>query len=207
MITRNDVTATGIAQLAIIDEYVAGVAHALERISRQQISDAVDVLFDCWQHAGCVYIVGNGGSAATASHMMNDLIRGTWREGTASVRAMALTDNVPLMTAIGNDTQYDRIFSDLLEALWKPHDVLVAISTSGNSPNVLNAVATAQRRALRVIGLCGKKASHLSVLADVVVTVPAELIGQQEDGHMVVNHAIALALRRRIESHPAGTNP
>jgi len=199
VIVRDDHAGSGTAQLAVIDEYVSAVAHALGQLSRRQVSDVVDALFTCWQHAGCIYVVGNGGSAATASHMMNDLIRGTWLEGMRSIRAIALTDNVPLMTAISNDTQYDRIFSDLLEALLQPDDVVVAISTSGNSPNVLRAVAVAQRRKARVIALCGNEASPLWTQADIAVTVPADLVGQQEDGHMVVNHAVAIALRRRIE--------
>jgi len=199
VIVRHDIADPSIAQLEVIEEYVSSLAQALEKLSRPQISEAVDVLFDCWQRGACVYLVGNGGSAATASHMMNDLIRGTWLEGLPSLRAIALTDNVPLMTAISNDAQYDRIFSDLLAALLKPYDVLVAISTSGNSPNVVNAVAVAQRLGTRVIGLCGKKASHLSTNADIVISIPAELVGQQEDGHLVVNHAIALALRQRMK--------
>lgn len=193
----------GVAQVAVIDEYVSAVAHALKGLSRRQISEAVDALFECWRRGGCVYIIGNGGSAATASHMMNDLLRGTRVNGMRPIRAIALTDNVPLLTAISNDSHYDRIFADLLEALLRPEDILIAISTSGNSPNVVQAVAAARRRETRVIGLCGSKTSRLSTQANIVIIMPAELVGQQEDGHMVVNHAIALALRWRIESSGA----
>jgi D-sedoheptulose 7-phosphate isomerase len=182
-----------------IRKYLSEIEQAIREISRDDVTAVVDVLEACWVSGNTTFVVGNGGSASTASHMMNDLNKFTIVPGARRFRAMALTDNVPLMTAWGNDASYDDVFVEPLRNLMNDGDVLIAISGSGNSPNVLRAIEYANGRGT-TIGLCGFPGGKLAVLAKHRVIVPAMSIGQQEDGHLIINHAVATALRARIEA-------
>jgi D-sedoheptulose 7-phosphate isomerase len=162
----------------------------------------VDRLLACWSTGGTTFLIGNGGSAATASHMMNDLLKCTLVPGQPRFRAIALTDNVPAITAFANDISYEEIFVEPLRSLLSPGDALVAISGSGNSPNVIRAIAYAKAMGVTTIGLCGDTGGKLAGLADLSVRIPAARIGQQEDGHLILNHVIALALHERIAALP-----
>lgn len=181
-----------------VERYLSEIEAAIRAIPREDVRAVVDALFSAWSGERTIFIVGNGGSASTASHMMNDLCKFTAAEGRKRIKAIALTDNVPLMTAYGNDVGYDVIFEEQLRALMGAGDVLVAISGSGNSPNVLRAAAYAKKHRATVVGLCGSPGGKLAGMSDLRVIIPAEHIGQQEDGHLILNHAIAMALRERI---------
>jgi D-sedoheptulose 7-phosphate isomerase len=188
----------------LIGLYLAELETAVRNISRGQVRSAVDLLFQAWETRRTVFIIGNGGSAATASHMMNDLNKSTVVSGMARFRSIALTDNVPLMTAVGNDVDYAEVFVEPLRNLLQPADILVAISTSGNSPNIVGAVEYAQEQGAKVIGFCGEPGGKLAAMAHVTVSIPAGRIGQQEDGHMILDHVICAALRERIEQRAIG---
>ena len=181
-----------------VERYLNEVEAAIRGIDRDAARSVVDVLFAAWRGERQIFIIGNGGSASTASHMMNDLIKFTRMENKPHIRAIALTDNVPLITAYANDQGYDDVFVEPLRSLMREGDVLVAISGSGQSPNVLRAAEYARERGSAVVGLCGYPGGRLAELANVRVIVPASHIGQQEDGHLVLNHAFAMALRERI---------
>jgi D-sedoheptulose 7-phosphate isomerase len=182
----------------VIERYLSESEAAIRGIDRDDVRGVVDAIYDAWVADRQIFIVGNGGSASTASHMMNDLAKFTRSEGRRRIRAIALTDNVALMTAYANDQSYDDVFVEPLRTLMREGDVLVAISGSGNSPNVVAAVEYAAGHGGRVIGLCGSPGGKLAQLAHLRVLIPATHIGQQEDGHLVLNHAIATALRERI---------
>jgi D-sedoheptulose 7-phosphate isomerase len=188
--------------MEIIERYLGEVEDAIRGISRADVSVVVDLLEACWQNRKTAFLVGNGGSASTASHMMNDLNKMTQVPGAHRFRAIALTDNVPLMTAWGNDQSYDDVFVEPLRNLMGAGDVLVAISGSGNSPNVLRAAEYAATLGT-VIGLCGFPGGRLAETAHYRVIVPAMSIAQQEDGHLIINHVVATALRARIVAHAA----
>jgi D-sedoheptulose 7-phosphate isomerase len=158
----------------------------------------VERLYEGWRERRTTYIIGNGGSASTASHMMNDLNKMTALAGAPRFRAIALTDNVPYITAIGNDISYADVFVEQLRNLLLPNDILIALSGSGNSENIIRAAQYAHEVGAFVIGLCGQPGSRLCQSADAVVTIPAKIICQQEDAHLIINHTIALALRDRI---------
>lgn len=189
-----------------IDNYLDELRRMLERISRDDIRAVVATLERTWRMRRTIYIIGNGGSAATASHMMNDLTKMTRVAGQPRVRALALTDNVPLMTAVANDQEYEDIFAEPLLSLLEPGDTVIAISASGNSPNILKAIDVAKTHGATVVGFCGEPGGQLAERSDVRVVVPAPLIGQQEDGHLILNHAVALALRERIAGHSTPTS-
>jgi D-sedoheptulose 7-phosphate isomerase len=141
-----------------------------------------------------IFVIGNGGSAATASHMMNDLCKGTLgHKGDAPwprFKVLALTDNVSLMTAWANDTDYNHIFSEPLKNFAQPGDLLIAISASGNSPNIIAALAVAKQIGVKIIGFAGFGGGQLAQMADVVVTVPSNDYGPVEDVHMILDHII-----------------
>lgn len=187
------------ARMNLIDSYLSELETVVRNISRVEVRAVVDLLFEAWQSRRTIFIIGNGGSAATASHMMNDLNKFTVVGDLPRVRSIALTDNVPLMTAVGNDLAYGDIFVEPLKNLLQPVDILIAISTSGNSPNVVKAVEYARTSGARVIGFCGAPGGKLAQIADVKVIIPSRRIGHQEDGHMILDHVISVALRERIE--------
>jgi D-sedoheptulose 7-phosphate isomerase len=178
--------------------YLDAMEGVVAAISREAVDRFVDRLFAGWQADATTFIIGNGGSASTASHMMNDLSKMTTVPGARRFRALALSDNVPLMTAVANDIDYREIFVEQLRSLYRPGDLLVAISGSGNSPNVVRAAEYVRAQGGAVLALCGLPGSSLCAQADVIVSIPSSSICQQEDGHLIVNHTTALALRDRI---------
>jgi D-sedoheptulose 7-phosphate isomerase len=181
-----------------ISTYLDEIEQVVQSISRDEVRAVVDRLFEGWQKGHTTYIIGNGGSASTGSHMMNDLNKMTSFEGRPRFRAIALTDNMPYITAIGNDIEYADVFIEQLKNLLRPDDIVIAISGSGNSENIIRAAKYARELGASVIGLCGNPGSKLCANANHFVTVAANTICQQEDGHLILNHAIALALRERI---------
>jgi len=191
----------------LIDSYLDELEGVVRNISRDQVRAVVDVLFEAWHSRRTVFLIGNGGSAATASHMMNDLNKYTVVGNLPRFRSIALTDNVPLMTAVGNDMSYADVFIEPLKNLLQPQDILIAISASGNSPNVVKAVEYARNYGAKVIGFCGEPGGKLAAMADLKVSIPADRIGQQEDGHMILDHVISAALRERIEDCSSGRHP
>jgi D-sedoheptulose 7-phosphate isomerase len=143
-----------------------------------------------------VFIAGNGGSAATASHLANDLGKATKRRGQPSFRVLSLSDNVSWFTAIANDEGYDRVFSGQLENFGKPGDVLMVISASGNSPNLVNAVSLARERKVETLGLLGFDGGILKPLLDDYLWFPTEkgAYGPVESVHSVVCHLLTACL-------------
>lgn len=168
------------------------------RMPLDDMQRAVDLLVECQKNGGAVFAAGNGGSAATASHFVCDLAKGTRSNGAPTFRAIALNDNVPLLTAWGNDTSYEQVFAEQLASLVREGDVLVAISTSGNSPNILAAAEMARARRARVIALTGAGANALERIADLTIATPAGAIEQVEDLHMSITHSLCVALRNQM---------
>ena len=144
-----------------------------------------------------VFVIGNGGSAATASHLMTDLCKTASRKGKPLVRCLSLTDNVPFITAIGNDLSFDEIFSRQLENLLRPRDVVIMITGSGNSPNLLRAADFANKKGALTIGLLGFDGGKLRRKVKLPLLVPSDQYGCVEDMHMAVGHIIAFYLKQR----------
>ncbi len=182
-----------------IDLYLTELETVIRQISRDEVRAAADALMAARAAGRTIFIIGNGGSAATASHMMNDINKFTIVAGKPRFKAIALTDNVPFMTAVGNDASYHDIFVEPLINLMSDGDALVAISASGNSPNVIKAVEYAKSRGATIVGFCGRPGGKLAQIADVKVIAPSDRIGQQEDVHMILDHCLAFALLERIK--------
>jgi D-sedoheptulose 7-phosphate isomerase len=185
-----------------IDDYLSRVTRAVDTLPRDDVRELVGLLHGAYREGRTVFIVGNGGSAATASHMACDLSKNIFQDGSDVVpsrfRVLALTDNAAFVTAIANDLGYASVFAKQLEALADPGDVLVALSASGNSPNVIEATLKARKMGLVTIGILGFGGGRMKDLVDLPVVVDSHEYGPVEDSHLVLNHLVANSLRALI---------
>ena len=179
----------------LIESYIRQACAQLNRLPVGDIERAIEVLLEACRTGHTVYIMGNGGSAATASHMANDLSKGTMVPGAPRFRAISLADNVPLITAWANDTEYARVFVEQLDPLIREGDVVVGISGSGNSENVLRAVRLAKARGAKAIGFTGAGGGKLAYLVDVNVLASGAPMEMAEDVHMLLDHLICTTIR------------
>jgi D-sedoheptulose 7-phosphate isomerase len=181
------------------DQYLSGLNRALQGVDRDSIRALVDAILEAHAEDRFVYICGNGGSAATASHLVNDLVKAPAEAaGCRPIRAVGLADCVALMTALANDIEYGQMFAQQLRALGREGDLLVAISGSGNSGNVVEAARVAKEKGMIVAALTGFQGGKLKDLADVHVNVPCTCFGQIEDAHLVVQHAVVEMLKEAL---------
>ncbi len=181
---------------AFIADYIRQIQALLGRISTEEVEAIVGTLHEARFARRTVLLLGNGGSAATAGHWAEDLCKGADYPGAPRFRALALTDSVAGLTAWANDTGYENVFAGQLANWLEPQDVVIAISGSGNSPNVLNAVRYAREQGALTIGLTGQ-GGRLEELVDLPLVVPSRCMEQIEDVHLILTHAISTALRQR----------
>ncbi len=186
-----------------VSTYFAQVQQALESVNVQTVERVIQLLLAANERGSTIYVCGNGGSAATASHFVNDLSKGTIVPGQPRFRAIALTDNVPLITAWGNDTSYDNIFSEQLRGLVRAGDIVIAISGSGNSPNVLNAIAVGADAGATTVGFSGYGGGKLASMVDISVDIPCNVMEQVEDVHLSLGHNICTNLRTVLREKTA----
>jgi D-sedoheptulose 7-phosphate isomerase len=192
-------------------QFLARVAEELARIDPAQVSALADAVYSCYQREATVFICGNGGSGSNASHLCEDLGKGTLRredfenDRKKRLRVLSLTDNTPYILAWGNDEGFDRIFVEQLKNLARPGDLLIAISGSGNSPNVLRAVDWANRHELATFGCTGFSGGKLKSLAHKNLHVPLDDMGIVESIHLTAFHWVIDDLYRRIGLGEAGT--
>ena len=158
----------------------------------------MEIILDAHARQGHVYVVGNGGSATNATHFACDLSKATIVEGRTRLRVTSLADNIALLTAWANDTSYEMVFSEQLANLLNPGDVVIAISASGNSPNVVSAIRTARLLGASAVGLVGFSGGRLLEMVDAAVHVPSHDYGVVEDCHSVLEHAITASARTAL---------
>jgi D-sedoheptulose 7-phosphate isomerase len=184
--------------------YIQYLTQLLEKLDCESVARVVTELEEARSLHRTIFVVGNGGSAATASHMANDLAMDVLKKSGVEhpFRVMSLTDNVSLMTAIANDEGYEKLFVNKLRIYYRPGDVLIAISASGNSPNVVAAAEWVKSRGGRVIGFVGFDGGSLKKLCDISVCVetPHGEYGPVEDIHMVLDHLIANWLQYKMRA-------
>jgi D-sedoheptulose 7-phosphate isomerase len=183
--------------------YLADLTAVLRRVPAEPLGRAIDALLEAREHGRRVYVFGNGGSAATASHFVCDLVKGAQVPGFRPFRAFSLTDSTPLMTAISNDIAYGQTFAHMLEALVEPDDIALGISASGSSPNLVEGLKTAARLGARTIALLGFDGGAALTIAEIAVHVPCSDYGLVEDTHAALGHAMTLAVRRTLEAERA----
>lgn len=161
------------------------------------VSSGVDTCVKALQAGGSVFIAGNGGSAADAQHFAGELVN-RFLFDRPPLRAIALTTDTSVITAIGNDYGYDEIFERQIRALGKEGDVLVAISTSGRSGNILAAMKYAKRAGIQVIGLTGNRPGDMDVLADICLSVPSDMTAHIQEIHELILHYMAAAIEKKM---------
>jgi D-sedoheptulose 7-phosphate isomerase len=186
--------------------YLKELANALAKFEGSPIESIVDVLFDAYLTGTDVYIFGNGGSAALASHFACDLAKNvTFANGNRRLRALSLTDNFSLMSAWSNDVGYESVFVEQLRNFLRPSDMVIAISGSGNSPNVLRALELARDIGAKTVGMTGRDGGQMAVFCDPCLIVPAHNMQIIEDLHTITVHAVSTALYNRIGALSCGT--
>ena len=191
----------------IAREYLAEFVARLEHLDLEALERVVERLRAARDAGSMVYIAGNGGSAATATHWANDLAKATKRSGRAPMRMMCLSDNTSWLTALGNDEGYERIFAGQLENFARPDDVLIVISASGNSPNLLRAVELARERDVVSIGLLGFDGGALKSMVTESLWLETEIgaYGLVETGHVLMADIITTCfIRDRPEASRDG---
>jgi D-sedoheptulose 7-phosphate isomerase len=183
---------------AVLQDHIDTVREALACIPIPSVERVVDIIMDAYAGKRHLYIVGNGGSAATATHFACDLSKATIVDGRTRMRVTSLTDNVALVTAWANDTSYERVFAEQLMSLVNPCDVVIAVSASGNSPNVLAAVDVARAMGAVTVALVGFSGGALRTVVDAAIHIPISDYGVVEDCHLVLEHAITDSVRLRL---------
>lgn len=181
-----------------IQDYITLEIEVLRQLDVAQIDAALNLLDETRKRKGRIYICGNGGSAATASHFQNDFNKGVSEYIDLPFRFHCLNDNVATVMAIANDIGYEEVFRFQLRGVLEPGDILVAISGSGNSPNVLNAVEYAKSRGNKVIGLTGFQGGRLKELADISLHAPVNSMQVTEDVHMIFDHLMMSMFYRTL---------
>jgi D-sedoheptulose 7-phosphate isomerase len=184
---------------AYLDE-VSGLVAALPV---EHVDRTVERLLEAYDQGRQLFLLGNGGSAATASHLLADFQKCIYMAGGKTFRALAVTDSIPLITAWANDTHYDNVFAEQLRPWVQPGDLVIAFSGSGNSPNVLRAVQVARELGAWVLGLAGYEGGKLKDLVDECIIVPCDNMQRIEDCHMVLGHLLFWRMMGRIEERKA----
>jgi D-sedoheptulose 7-phosphate isomerase len=187
-------------------DYKAYTQKAIDSVDINEVDALIESIYDAFDRDATVFVIGNGGSAASASHLAQDLAKGTCADLTSDrrIRALSLTDNVAFFSALGNDEGYDQVFVQQLRTFYRPGDLLIAISGSGNSPNVLRAIEFANANGMTTIGVTGFDGGKLRELASSCVHVPLNDMCTAESVHTVIFHYVILQLRERVSAAVVG---
>lgn len=187
-----------------IQTYLADFQILLDQVPLESISRFIDHIEEIYLQDRTIFVIGNGGSAATASHLSCDLgktVLGRAPLVQSRLRVISLTDNMPLITAWANDEGYEHIFAEQIRASARPGDMIIAITGSGNSPNIVKAVQAARDLGLKTIALLGFDGGQIRQLVDDYVLVPSSNYGFIEDVHMIAGHLITAYLKQRFANN------
>jgi D-sedoheptulose 7-phosphate isomerase len=182
-------------------DYLLAAQDVLARVDHAIVDRMVGVIWRGYEQGRTLFVFGNGGSAALASHFACDIGKGTIAGKRKRLKTVALTDNVALITAWANDKAYDTIFAEQLEGLAEKGDIVLAISGSGNSPNVIRGLEAARRIGAETLVLTGFEGGRAKALADLCLVVPSDSMQLIEDAHLCATHAIFLAIRQRMHTN------
>ncbi|MFC2040650.1 D-sedoheptulose 7-phosphate isomerase [Chloroflexota bacterium] len=178
-------------------EESAQIKRAIAKSKISEIEHIVKVIIRAYKTGGKVVLFGNGGSAADAQHIAGELV-GRFNLNRRALPAIALTANTSTLTAVANDCGYEMVFSRQVEALVNEKDVIVGISTSGNSPNVIKAVKTAKMKGAKTIGLTGGNGGKLAETADLVLIVPSDSTPRIQEAHITIGHIVCELVEREL---------
>lgn len=175
---------------AHVDDYIGRLELALSALARDQLTRLGETLLRAYRSDKQVFVIGNGGSSSTASHMAADLAKNTIGPNMKRFRIATLSENAAIVTALANDIGYENVFSEQLVNVIRAGDVLIVVSASGNSPNVLRAIRYAQNQSAEVVGLLGFDGGEAARLADIPIVVESYDYGIVEDVHLIINHML-----------------
>jgi D-sedoheptulose 7-phosphate isomerase len=181
------------------DHYLAMHRRSLEAIDTSSVARLIDLVRECWLEDRQLFAFGNGGSAANASHFATDLGKGASDSMSRAFRVLSLNDNVSWLTALGNDYSYEDVFVRQLSTYARPGDLLLVLSVSGDSPNLVKAVDWANERGLKTIALTGGKRGRLAESAQLSIVIDDDHYGRVEDAHMAICHMLCYAFMEMPE--------
>jgi D-sedoheptulose 7-phosphate isomerase len=185
--------------MSLVKSYITALEQTLDQLSEEPILEVIRILHEARKNSRQVFIMGNGGSASTATHFVCDLAKNTRTDGWPHFRVIGLTDNMAIFSALANDEGYSNVFVQQLEIFLQPEDIVIAISASGNSPNVLKAVEYARQVGAQTIGFTGFDRGKLGDMVDINLHTPSNSIEHVEDIHLMLEHLISKALREKAE--------
>ena len=191
-------------EIAEMLEESARIKKGIAETSIDEIEQIVKLIVASYKAGGKVILLGNGGSAADAQHIAAELV-GRCKLERKALPALALTTNTSTLTALANDYSYETVFSRQLEVLASHKDILVVITTSGTSPNILKAVETARSKGVVVIGLTGTKGVKLKDMADLTIMVPSDDIARIQEAHITIGHIICHLVKMELSNASGGT--
>jgi D-sedoheptulose 7-phosphate isomerase len=177
----------------------AQIKKEIARSNVKEIQAMVNLIIEAYRAGGKVVLLGNGGSAADAQHIAGELV-GQFVLKRQAFPAIALTTNTSVLTAVANDCGYETVFSRQIEALVTEKDVVIGISTSGNSPNVIRAIEAAKAKRAKTIGLTGSSGGKLAMVADLVLTVPSSSIPRIQEAHITIGHIVCELVEEELAS-------
>lgn len=183
------------------EDYLRRLRELLDQIDFEILERINSAIQNAYRRDASIFIVGNGGSASTASHMACDLNKGTASAHAKRLRFFSLTDNMAWFSAVANDIGYEHVFTEQLESLYREGDLLLALSASGNSPNVVLALEYVKQRGGTTIAIVGFEGGRLKDLADIALHLPGKDYGTVEDAHLILNHIMVEFLRTWITNN------
>ncbi len=183
-----------------VTNYVNALQDSINQLPKDRIVNVIDLLHSARLVGRQIFIMGNGGSASTATHFVCDLAKNTRKAGWPHYRVIGLSDNMAIFSAYANDEGYESVFAQQLANLIMPEDIVIGISASGNSKNVLNAMELAKSQNATTIGFTGFDGGHLASLVDINIHVNSTIIEHVEDIHLILEHMIVKALREQVYS-------
>jgi D-sedoheptulose 7-phosphate isomerase len=182
--------------------YKSELLKTIESVDLEKVGEVIEILARARDEGRRIFVCGNGGSASTASHFATDLVKGASYGRTKRFRILALTDSLPTITAYSNDVGYDCVFVEQMKNFAEPGDVLIAISGSGNSPNVLRVMEYGNSIGCQTIAFTGRGGGHLGPLAQLEVRVGDSHMGRIEDLHVIVMHMVVYRFMEEERAHP-----
>ena len=183
-----------------ITNYVTALQQTISQLPKDEIVRVIELLHSARLTGRQIFIMGNGGSASTATHFVCDLAKNTRKEGWPHYKAIGLSDNMAIFSAYANDEGYESVFAQQLANLVMPEDIVIGISASGNSKNVLNAIVLAKSQNATTIGFTGFDGGRLASMVDINIHVNSDIIEHVEDIHLMLEHMIVKALREQVYS-------
>lgn len=180
-----------------ISDYITVLQKTMDQLPQHLIAEVINILHDARMAGRQVFIMGNGGSASTATHFVCDLAKNTRHQGLPHFRVIGLTDNMAIFSAYANDEGYDQVFSQQLANLVRPNDIVIGISASGNSANVLNGIEEAKKYQTKTIAFTGFSGGRLGPMVDINIHVDSNIIEHVEDVHLMLEHMIVKTLKER----------